>query len=278
MSLAVAALRIATVKALDGATSVGARVYDSVIDPIDMLGAQAQPSIIVYTDAGQIELRDCSIIEAPQVVDLTIEMFIGKTITAENGDTQLVIPANDASYENYLRCLNFEVTRALTRRDGSSSWPGLWAELVARGSQTQFSQWDRGANSEHGRRFAFLRMVYRLEVVNDPVPGAPLTDLWTRLLAAMTADTELTDISAYWQSLISTPSVPDWRQAQIELGLTDAGIKGSGIAPVFDTTTDAAPANTEISGKFPDEPAVLVGDPTQATIAEDDGAPVKIAE
>ena len=278
MSLAVAALRIATVKALDGATSVGARVYDSNVDTKDLLGDQAQPSIIVYADAGQIELRDRSLIQAPQVVDLTIEMFVGRAVEAENGDITYHSPANDAGYENYLRCLTFEVNRALTRRDGSNPWPSLWAEFFVRGSQNQFSQWDRGANSEHGHRFSFLRLVYRAEVMNDPVPGADVTVLWARLFAAMDADDELADISAYWQSLISTPSAPDWRQAQIELGFTDAGIKGIGIAPVFDTTTEAAPANTEISGKFTDEPAVLVGDPTQATIAEHDGDPVEIAE
>jgi hypothetical protein len=279
MSLSVAALRIATVKALDGATSVGARVYDSVIDPVDFLGDAALPSIIVYTDAGIIDLKDSSIIEAPQIVDLTIEMFIGKTVTAENGDVSLVIPANDAGYENYLRCLTYEVIRALHRRDGTSPWPDLWSAIKVRGAQQQNSQWDRGANADNGRRFAFLRLVYRLEVVNDPVPGAPLTDLWTNLFAAMTADPELVDISTYWQSLISSPSVPDWRQAQIELGLTDAGIENSGLAPPFDTTTtDAAVPNVEISAKFPDEPSVIVVDPSQATITEGSGDPTKIEE
>ena len=282
MSLAIAALRIVTVKALDGATSVGARVFDSMADARDALGDEAMPAIIIYTDAGHIDLKDRAILEAPGIVDLTFEMFIARKVTVKNGagDTEvdLEYPDNDAGYENYLQCLAYEVKRALLRRDGTNPWPGFWAELVARGSQMSLSQWDRGADSAHGRRFAFLRVVYRLEAMNDPVPGAPLPDMWSRLLSAMANDSELAEIAAYWNSLITDPNVPDWRQAQQQFGLIDAAMgAGTGLAPAFDTTTDAAPVSVEISGL--DEAVTTVKvDPTIATIIEDGGPSVVIAE
>jgi hypothetical protein len=281
MSLAVAALRIATVKALDVATSAGDRVYDSVVDPVDLLGEKAEPTIIVYADAGTIDIKDRALFEGTQIVDLTIEMFIGRAIAIETGENEgqieLQIPATDASYDNYLRCLVYEVNRALLRRDDQSPWPDIWASLIARGAQDNHSQWDRGANADHGRRFAFLRLVYRFEVMADPLPGQPVNDLWSRILNAMDADDELKQISAFWRTLITSPAIPDWRQAQEQLGLTNEAIGALGPAPLAGDETDAAPAAIEID-VVTGAGATIAAGADGATIAEDSGAPVPIAE
>lgn len=282
MSLSVAALRLCAVKSIVGATSVGGLVFDSVVDPVDLIGDKPQPSIIVYADAGTFNVKDASLFEAAQNVDLTIEQFIGSAVTVDAGTDQsrveLRVAEKDAAHEDYLRALSYEVKKALLRRDGVSPWPDLFRRFWVRGAQDNLSQWDRGANSEHGSRFAFLRTVYRLETVDDPVPGAPLPQLWTDLLAAMAADADLAATADWWRALIVTPAAPTWRQAQEQLGLTDAATAALGEAPVSGTLDDPLPVSSEIAVALADEQGALTVDPDSATIAQDGGAAVAIAE
>jgi hypothetical protein len=59
----------------------------------------------------------------------------------------------------------------------------------------------------------------------------------------MEADEELSDLARYWRQLIAGTIVPEWRQAQAALGLTQAGIRGIGVAPEDEPeTAEAAPA------------------------------------
>ena len=77
-------------------------------------------------------------------------------------------------------------------------------------------------------------------------PGAEPEGVWADLLAAMEVDEELADLARYWRQLIAGTIVPEWRQAQAALGLTQAGIRGIGIAPQDDTETGEAAAAGEI--------------------------------
>lgn len=289
MSLAAAALRIAAVKALTGATSAEGRVYDSEVNPIELIGDKARPTIIVYTDAGRIDLADKSLTEAAQSVALTFEEFIGRAVKVQTetdggGLVELEIPAKDAAYENYLQTLAYERRAALLRADGVSPWPDLFRRLFVRGAPGHPSEWDRGANAEKAR-FAFRREVLWLETVDDPVRGAPPPQLWSDLLAAMDADTDagIKALAAYWRALITAPAVPSWRQVQQALGLTDAAMAALGDAPaseVLAPTTDDAPLSTEIDVTLEDGPATLTGTvtPDQITLAEDGNAPAVIVE
>ena len=118
-----------------------------------------------------------------------------------------------------------------------------------RASDQDFCEWDRGAVADKGRRQALLRAIYKVETIADPTPGADPEGVWAELLAAMEADEELSDLARYWRQLIAGTIVPEWRQAQAVLGLTQAGIRGIGIAPQDETeTAEAAPvAEIDIS-------------------------------
>ena len=83
MSLVVAALRLATVRALTGRTSAGARVHDSVIDPLVLMSGDRAPLIVVHCDAGRRILRDRDLLAAAQIVDLTIDMFVARGHSVE---------------------------------------------------------------------------------------------------------------------------------------------------------------------------------------------------
>lgn len=268
MTLSVAALRIATVKALDGATSAGARVFDSVEDPRQLLGEEAYPAIVVYADSGRRDVRARDLFGAAHTVDLTIDLFVARAAVATAGDGQetitLEFAAVDAAYDNYLRCLSYEVEKVLLAGDGT--WPELWREFFIRGSEREQSEWMRGAAADKSSRFAFLRNVYRAEVIDDPTPGQALPSLWDRFFAALEADAEFTNaavnLGAYMRKLVTRPAVPTWRAAQSELGVI-AGVPASlGFGDAVDppgSTEPAAAVEIDIEDKDTGETAVANG-------------------
>jgi hypothetical protein len=263
MSLAVAALRILTVKALEGATSAGAQVFDSAVDPRDLIGDRPQPTIVVYADGGKLRFTGRDLGAADHVVDLTIEMFIARAtrVAATDGEDEIEIeyPATDAAFENRLRRLCYEILSVLS--GGSGAWPELWRRFAVRMAEAD-SEWDRGADAKNGRRFNFLRLTLRVEVLADPVRGGcpPLPGgAWYALLAAMEADAELADLAKDWRALITTPDLAAWRRAQADLGLTYDEVKGIGLAPLLDhqATPDSDAAG--LTGGMIDPDAVDVG-------------------
>jgi hypothetical protein len=237
MSLTVAALRMITVKALDGATSAGRRVFDSAVDPRDLINDVPHPTIVVYTDGGKMMFQGRDLLAPNHTVDLTIELFIARAtlVAARDGDEEIEVeyPATDAAFENRLRRLAYEVTSVLSGASGV--WPELWRTFVVSMAETE-SEWDRGADAKNGRRFNFIRLVLCLHPLTDPVRGEapPEGEAWHRLLAAMDQDPELADLAKDWRTLISTPDLVSWRRAQAELGLTYDEVKGIGLAPLLD--------------------------------------------
>jgi hypothetical protein len=62
--------------------------------------------------------------------------------------------------------------------------------------------------------------------------------------------------------LIACTIVPEWRQAQAALGLTQAGFRGIGIAPEDTEMGEAAPAaEIDVSAEVPGEPFVIAAGP-----------------
>jgi hypothetical protein len=74
----------------------------------------------------------------------------------------------------------------------------------------------------------------------------------------MEADEELSDLARYWRQLIVGTIVPEWRQAQAALGLTQAGIRGIGVAPQDESEMAEAATAAEIDVSADDAGATLV--------------------
>lgn len=270
MSLAVAALRILTVKALEGATSAGAQVFDSAVDPRDLIGDRPQPTIVVYADGGKMRFAGRDLTAPDHVVDLTIEMFIARAtrVVATDGEEEIEIeyPATDAAFENRLRRLCYEIMSVLS--GGAGPWAELWCRFAPRMAETE-SEWDRGADAKNGRRFNFIRLTLRVETLADPVrgDGTPITEgAWHHLLATMEADVELSDLAKDWRALITTPDLVSWRRAQAALGLTYDEVKGIGLAPLLDHQQTPGSDAAALTGATIDPDAVSVdiltdGDP-----------------
>jgi hypothetical protein len=244
MSLAVAAIKIAAVRALKSQTSVGDAVFDSAVEPFDALRDQGAPVIVISCDTGKRDVEGRDLFGAKQVVDLSVDMFVAKAVTVDAGETEIRIPASDEGNEIYLRSLAYEVEKVLLA--DQSAWPELFRRLWFRAPNQDFTEWDRGAIADKGRRQALLRAIYKVETVADPVPGAEPEGVWVDFLATMAADPELSDLARYWRQLIAGTSVPDWQQAQAALGLTQAGIRGIGLAPEDDAEPGEAARIVEI--------------------------------
>jgi hypothetical protein len=63
---------------------------------------------------------------------------------------------------------------------GNDTWPDLWRQIWGRHAKTGLTEWDRGESADKGVRLAVLRIMYRLELMDEPTPGAPLTELLWR--------------------------------------------------------------------------------------------------
>ncbi|HWW46549.1 MAG TPA: hypothetical protein VNZ94_01765 [Xanthobacteraceae bacterium] len=237
MSLMPAALRIITSKALEGTTSAGERIFESVVDPRDLLKDKALPVVVIYTDKGSRKVIGRDNLSGEHSIMLSIEMFVAKAtlvkIKAEDGKEEdgfeIEYPATDAGLENRLWRLAFEVESVLT--GGAGAWSELWREIVV---GIKGVDWDRGADSKAGQRFNFLRLQYEVNVLADVVRGEDLPAglFWSKFLAAMDADQDLDDLSRDWRALLTTPSLPQWRAAMAALGLTMDELKGIGLAPM----------------------------------------------
>lgn len=235
MSLAVSALRIATVMALKNATSVGKRVFDSEVDVRSLLGEHAEPTIVVLAEKGRRKVQGRDILGGDHRVDLAIEMFVAKATKVEgkNPDQttfKIDYPATDAAHENRLRRLAYEVDTILT--GDVSPWAEIWKEFAV--TIDGDVEWDRGADGDGGRKFNFLRVVYPCGILADPARGRPLSETWLRLLALMDADAELAPTARDWRALITTPGLPEWRGAMSDLGMSYAELRGAGLAPFLD--------------------------------------------
>ncbi|MFN3347420.1 hypothetical protein [Pseudorhodoplanes sp.] len=234
MSLAVAAIKIAALRSLKGRTSAGEAVFDSAVEPFDALRDEGAPVIVIYCDSGKRQVTGRELFSAPQVIELSIDMFVAQAVTVDAGETEIRIPASDEGNEVYLRSLAYEIEKVLLAE--TTVWPALFRRLWFRTGPQDFCEWDRGAIADKGRRLALLRAIYKVEPIAEPIPGAEPTGVWADLLTAMEADVELEGIARYWSQLIAGTVTPDWQQAWVALGLTS--VQSIGLGPILE---DPAP-------------------------------------
>jgi hypothetical protein len=245
MSLSVNALRICAVMALDSATSAGGRVSDSVVDPRSLLGEDAAPSVVVLAEKGKRAIEGRDILASDHCVEMAIEIFVAKAtvvqgVRADDTTYSVEYPATDAGHEARLHRLAYEIDSVLTGDAGP--WAEMWRRFAVKFSDE--SEWVRGGDADHGRRFNALRITYPVDVIADPIRGAPLPEIWEDFLSLMESNPDTAAFGRDWRALITTPNLPAWRQAQSALGLTYPELVRIGLAPFLDhqatNTTEAA--------------------------------------
>ncbi len=220
MNLIKLPLRIATVKALDGATYAGDKVFDSVIAPIDAKSQENRgvPLIVVYTDDahglsstmnGSHDLTGI----APRV-HLVLHLIMAKELSTSAGGQRVVIAASDSGLEASLDIMGAQVLRAL--QHGQSPWADLWRTLVRKIDDIHVR---RGASARKGLRFAAREIVLPIETFADPL-GTGLEWPWNDVVTVFGADEETSDLALILGDFCTDlTSRPDWAQDLAILGM-----------------------------------------------------------
>jgi len=272
-TLSVIAMQVCAVQSLNG--KVQASVYDSSVDLRDLETGPA-PVVVVYSASGRRRVQGRELFDSHHKVDFVLDIGISHKVTRTFSDGTTThtaeFQATDAAFDALLHSINYECSKRLFACN--DKWPDLFRRFIFSFSEEE-SDWARGQLAEGGRQ-ALLRQTYSLDVMGDPVPGAPLSELWADFLTAMSEDPELADMGKYWTSLITDPELPMWRQEQVRFGLTFKDIFALGNAPplyeVSDPPTQEEAADEqqvtseEISIKS-DDLAVITGDDEKVTIS-----------
>ena len=278
MSLASLVLRQITRRALEGHTIAEDRVRDSELAPLDTLVNQGQEGaggskafISLYVDDSSGEVTGRGWFSAPITSHLVIEIAIAApaTIAAAPGappQPSVDIPESSAGLEASLDILAYQIKAALLTP--GNPWADLWARLVV---DMKLVETFRGAEfRKTGVRFAARQINIGLELLDDPVPGAPPADFWADVVAAFAADAEFDDIAEALTSVISGAPAPDWVRSATVLGDRASDAQDLGYAGVDGDLDGAAPTLSEVTL----EDLSPEADPASFTLA--DGQPASV--
>ncbi|MBY0400955.1 hypothetical protein K2X89_11710 [Myxococcota bacterium] len=230
MGLSRLALRIATTKALTGATLAGARVFDSSVDPIDLQARERrEPFLIVTTDEHKRAVTGRDLRQGDDNCELVIEVAVATLVPVEGSDeAEVVIPHTDAGMELVIDLIQQQIGEALL--SGTTVWSRLWQE-VAMTVSTVNSR--RGASAEQGVRFAARQIIISCDILSDPVRGQTVSGPWERLLAAMEADAELVGLASVLRYAIEGEGVLTEEAFLGSLyGLSAGTVDALGMTPV----------------------------------------------
>jgi len=230
MSLTALAVRIATIRALKGRTFAEDRVFDSKINPVNLVAKDEQkPVIIVTTDDDNVEITGKDLRAGDHKLELVIEIAVTQKISVKVEKEQttevLSIPATDAGLETTVGLLGWQIAKALSADGGE--WGDLWRSIV---TNVHSISSRRGADDENGVRYAARQYIYSIDHIAEPTPGEALDASygWGRILAAFKTDAELVSLAKLIEAEITKGEYLPWEIARGELGLSndEAGIIG----------------------------------------------------
>lgn len=234
-------LRMATVAALRDRTWAQERVYDS--DNTPLLQALAKepearkPYIVVFTDNdNHATIEGDDVLSGDRELFLVIEIGVAHRVTVQ-GVTSLEIPQTDAAMEALIDMVQEQVLRALFA-DPRSKWGELVKSIVLRVKRAPST---RGAGApERGTKWAARQVTLVCDTICDFPAGVPYkaTHPLRRFVTMATemGDAALKDAAKLVQGFLTPDgsAYAPWEQAQGWLGLTDAGVRAIGIAPLTD--------------------------------------------
>jgi len=196
---------------------------------------------------------------------LSIAVEVGVASAIRNSKNNIVIQfaATDSGMEWACDVTSSQAIAALVS-DPRSQWGELFKRMV---TQIRRIPSRRGGMSQQGVRFAARRLVFQVQPMWDFVPGQvpslkhPVWD-FIKLARAQPLINQV-DVAGIVEGLMIKDPSPNWRIAQAQLGLTQAGIiaLNAGIplgAPFDDPTTvdpdEFTPVLTELTVADGDQP------------------------
>lgn len=244
--------RIAAVRALTGRTIAEGRVFDSTIQPIDVIAkGERYPVIVITTDNETSEITGRDLTGGTEDTEFVVEIAVTQGVTVTSGEVTLEVPTTDNGLERLLDILEFQVKVGLLRE--ATGWSRAWKLLVPSISRTLSR---RGATSEDGVRFAARQIVINCQMIGIPPEGEELRDddAWEVVLGLMEADEHLAGTGALVRSLLvgRGAALPDWQRQADALGILHEASRKIGLGPVFDED-GASEATTLVQINVDDE-------------------------
>lgn len=223
MSLVSLAVRYATIRALKGRTYAGENVFDSKIEPINLVAENgADFAIVVTTDDDDVKIEGRDLIAGDHQLELVIEVAATAMLTVKTDEGEdaeaLSIPATDAGLEASLNLIGWQIARALSA--GGGDWGDLWRSLVMKVHSVSSR---RGADEANGVRYAARQYIYKVDHIAEPEPGiAPAEgDLWARTISMLKADPEFGAIGKIIENTITADTPEPWERVRASLGLAN---------------------------------------------------------
>lgn len=272
-------LRNLTVLALTDKTLAGKEVRSSLLVPINEANGDPVPVIAVFTDtmkAQRSDIQGRDILGANAAVTLALEVACIGQATTKNGEVSTYIPETDEGMEMTIDIIMRQSIAHL--QSSNDAFPDLWRQLVTRVSGLS---WERGAGIDKSVKFAARRLEIDCELLSEPVPGVALTGFWDAALAALAAAGQ-TNLANTIRTITAGTPLPDWRRWQAELGLTNAGIRSTGVAPFEgseDSVTGATQEAVEIEVEAKDRGDIVLRTDAGVSIRTGEaGAPTEVIE
>jgi hypothetical protein len=234
MSLTALAVRFATIRALKGRTFAEDRVFDSKINPVNLVARnESKPVIIVTTDDDNIDITGKSLRAGNHKLELVIEIAVTQKIEVEveNGDkTEVItIPASDAGREATVGLIGWQIAKALSADGGN--WGNIWRTLV---TNVHSISSRRGADEENGVRYAARQYIYSLDHIDEPTPGETPCEggAWEKILTAMKGDADYAGVAKLIEAEITGGDYMPWEIARGHLGIADDVAEIIGTNPI----------------------------------------------
>lgn len=249
MSLIRPVLRMCAVAALRDRTWAESRVFDSDNTPlIDALQQDTKPYITVFTDADtRTDIDGKDIYTSMRRIALVLEIGLASATTVANGDKILNIPQTDQAME---ALIDFIETQALSAIIGDPF--SKWGEIVRRmvNHIERIPSIRGGSSTQTTTRWAARQLTLICQTVADPAPGTvlpqhhPIRDFITLAKSTEQAGLHMAEAANLIEAMLNESPAPDWRQAQAWMGMTEAAIRATGIAPLLETD-ETAPVYVE---------------------------------
>lgn len=240
MSIIRTVIRMTAVGAIRSAyTWAQDRVYDSDNTPLaDALKGMdvPKPYIVVYTDTdNKLDINGVDVYSVKRNLSLTVEIAVASGIKTIEGVTTIDLPHTDAAMELILDIVEGQTFTALFG-DVHNEWCELLKRLVVNVERIPS---ERGGRAVQGVRWAARRSTFVLDTMDDFPMGVVSEDGYVvndfiALARTLPDNNDLHHAANVIDLVINKTAYPTWEQAQAWLGLTLAGIRATGIAPLAD--------------------------------------------
>lgn len=250
MSVVRQLLQIAAVESFRNATIAGADVFDSRIDTLpDLLANAKRPVLIVSIEASEQpvggqgqrnflgrDTRLTMLVQAAVASGVEIRDDAGDVVIAEIGET-------DSAFESRLNVLDRQWRSILQAGDGT--WPAIWRGLVNAVGKIKDT---RAVDPETGRKHAARFTEIEIDVVWEPDVGAPLPPCIEAGLAAMEQDGDASyaELARAFRDALAPPETWEgWQAVQSGLFLSNDKLLALGLGPLAQDEDRSTPALTE---------------------------------